>query len=176
MANNREDMVAMVQAVGPQLLRVLDNNNSMARLTKQVVMEVTTISNVDISHKHLQHKQHLLALEGTKDMDNSKVATMLPVVVMANNKVEDMVNRIRVSLVVMEDRAVVVVVMVAKAVAVVVDTKKVVEIVVVMGKVIMVVAMTGVMTGAAVAAVISQEEVLEVDSTVEVNQPVRMKP
>ena len=40
MANNREDMVAMVQVVGPQLLWVLDNNNSMARLTKQVVMEV----------------------------------------------------------------------------------------------------------------------------------------
>merc|ERR1719494_1134155 len=143
MANNREDMVAMVQAVGPQLLRVLDNNNSMARVTKQVVMEVTTNSKVDISLKHLQHKQHLLAQEGTKDMDNSKVAIILPVVVTANSKVEDMVNRIRVSLVVMEDRAVVVVVMVAKVVAVamavkvaevgmetkevvVVDTKKVV--------------------------------------------------
>merc|ERR1719494_1150333 len=170
MANNREDMVAMVQAVGPQLLRVLNNNNSMARLTKQVVMEVTTNSKVDISHKHLQHKQHLLALEGTKDMDNSKVATMLPVVGMANSKVEDMVNRIRVSLVVMEDRAVVVVVMVAKVAVVAMavkvgevgtETKKVVEIVVVMGKVIMVVAMTGVMTEAVVAAVISQEEVLE---------------
>merc|ERR1719494_1002697 len=148
MANNREDMVAMVQAVGPQLLRVLDNNNSMARLTKQVVMEVTTNSKVDISHKHLQHKQHLLALEGTKDMDNSKVATMLPVVATANSKVEDMVNRIRVSLVVMEDRAVVVVAIVAKVVAVamavkvgevgmetkevvvVVDTKKVVVVMV----------------------------------------------
>jgi len=156
----------------------------MARLTRPVVMEVTTNSKVDISHKHLQHKQHLLALEGTKDMDNSKVATMLPVVVTDNSKVEDMVNRIRVSLVVMEDRAVVVVVMEIKVgevgtetkEVVVVDTKKVVETVVAMGKVIMVVAMTGVMTGAAVAAVISQEEVLEVDSTVEVNQLARMKP
>lgn len=163
----------------------------MVRITKPVDMEVT-INKVDISLKHLQ----TLAVTRDKVMDSNRVAIIL--VVMVNNKVVVMDSRIKIRIkavvmvvkvvaVVMVPKVAEVVVATTTKVVVVVDTvaNKVVvvvdtaakEVVAVVGmvKVTMPAAMIDVMTEAAVEAVINQEEVLEVDTTVVVELLARMK-